>query len=71
MGQMYLLPNLLPPKLNMAPEKLPVQKERLVFQPSFFFFRGELLNFGGVPPQLAMFLLINKRATLSGTNNNG
>ncbi len=30
-----------------APEHLPSQKERIVFQVAFF--RGELLNFGGVP----------------------
>ena len=30
-----------------APENLPSQKERIVFQVAFF--RGELLNFGGVP----------------------
>ena len=35
-----------PAKFNIAPENWPSQKERLVFQPSFF--RGELLNFGGV-----------------------
>ena len=31
---------------NIAPENVPSQKERIVFQPSFF--KGELLNFGGV-----------------------
>ena len=31
---------------QFAPENLPSQKERIVSQP--FFFRGELLNFGGV-----------------------
>ena len=35
-----------PWKFNIATEKLQSQKERIVFQPSFF--RGELLNFGGV-----------------------
>ena len=30
-------------KFNIAPENLPSQKERIVFQLSFF--RGELLNF--------------------------
>ena len=34
-------------KFNIAFEKLPSQKERIVFQPSFC--RCELLNFGGVP----------------------
>ena len=35
-----------PPKFNIAPEKLPSQKERIVFQPSIF--SGELLNFRDV-----------------------
>ena len=30
-------------KFNIAPEVLPAQKERIVFQPSFL--RGKLLNF--------------------------
>ena len=34
-----------PPKLNIAPEKLPGPNRKVVFQPPFF--RGELLNFGG------------------------
>ena len=34
------------PKFNIAPEKLPKPNRKVVFQPSFF--RGELLNFGGV-----------------------
>ena len=33
-------------KFNISPEKLPSQKERIVFQPPFS--RGELLNFGSV-----------------------
>ena len=31
---------------QLVPEKLPSQKDRMIFQPSFF--RGELLNFKGV-----------------------
>jgi len=38
--------NLTPAKFNIAPEKLPSQKERILFQPSLF--TGKLLNFGGV-----------------------
>ena len=33
------------PKFNIAPEKLPSQKEKIVFQPPF---SGAMLNFGGV-----------------------
>ena len=38
-----------PWKFNTAPEILPFQKERIIFQPLFF--RGELLNFGSVSMQ--------------------
>ena len=34
-----------PAKFNVALEHFPSQKERIVFQPSFF--RGDLLNFRG------------------------
>ena len=47
MNSMKLIKVMFTPwKFNIAPENLPSQKERIVFQPSFF--RGELLNFGGV-----------------------
>ena len=48
--------NFTPPKFNseFTPEKLPKPKKKVFFQPSFF--RGELLNFGGVD----MFLSTSK-----------
>ena len=45
-----------------APEKLPFQQERIVFQPSFF--RGELLNFGD-------FIDWHLRATLTAFESGG
>ena len=41
-----------PRKFNITPENWPSQKERIVFQLAFF--RGELLNFGGVDTQKDM-----------------
>ena len=41
--------------VTLTPEKLPSQKERIVFQSSIF--RGELLNFGGVWHSIILLVL--------------